>query len=256
MTIVASGIVTVALLVATAALVQETRPVGAGNSWQQGFRQVPVMVGDAFQLSKNNRIVVLLLAVTLVGGLALASIETFWSPRFAELLGGSEGNSIIFAAIMGGNFIFGMVGNMASIPLSRLMKKRYALVAAVFQGGQGLMLILLALQTGVIPAVAFFWLVYLGRGVIASPHETLMNQEIPAERRSSMLSVQSLASYVGGILGSIVLGFVAKNSSIATAWIVAGAVLLVSLLLYVQVDQRRAIEEEQDEPEAAFLEVN
>jgi predicted MFS family arabinose efflux permease len=154
---------------------------------------------------------------------------------------------------MAGSFLFGAIGNMGSIPLSRLFKQRYGLLASIFQGLQGAILIALALQGAVGPSVALFWMLYMSMGVINSPQATLMNDEIPSERRSSMLSVQSLAAYTGSIGGSVLLGYLAKNNSISAAWIVAGIVMLVSLVLYLQVDARRMRKQEViHEPETAI----
>ncbi len=238
-TLVISGLILAILLAVIAKFVEESRSSSISGTWKDGFRQVPAIVRDAFSTSKKNPTIILLLGVTLASGLALASIESFWSPRFAALIGGSEGHSLFFGALMAGAFLFGAVGNMGSIPLGRFFKQRYGLMAAVFQGLQGAALILLALQGTVGMSAAFFWMIYLSMGVVNSPQATLMNEEIPSERRSSMLSVQSLAGYAGSIAGSVLLGYVAKNGSISTAWIAAGIVLLVSLTLYLQVDSRR-----------------
>ncbi|HET6447048.1 MAG TPA: MFS transporter [candidate division Zixibacteria bacterium] len=251
-TILVSGLVLAILLVVIGLFVDESQTHQDDGTWKQGFRQVPSIVGEAVGLSRRNPTIVLLLGATLASGLALASIESFWSPHFAILIGGSEGNSLFFGALMAGSFLFGAFGSMASIPLSRLFKQRYALLASVFQGFQGLSLIVLALQGTVGLSVAFFWLLYLGMGVVNSPQATLMNEEIPSERRSSMLSVQSLAGYAGSIAGSVLLGYLAKSSSIGTAWIVAGVILLVSLVLYLKVDIRRTrMQEIIHEPETA-----
>jgi len=252
-TILLSGLILAVLLVVIGLYVEESHSYGDDGKWKDGFQQVPNIVRDAFGLSRRNPTIILLLGVTLASGLALASIESFWSPHFAALIGGSEGNSMFFGVLMAGSFLFGAAGSMGSIPLGRLFKQRYGLLAAVFQGLQGAMLIVLALQGTVGLSVAFFWLLYLSMGVVNSPQATLMNDEIPSERRSSMLSVQSLAAYTGSIGGSVILGFVAKNISIGAAWIVAGIILLVSLVLYLQVDARRARKQEIiHEPETAI----
>jgi predicted MFS family arabinose efflux permease len=78
----------------------------------------------------------------------------------------------------------------------------------------------------------------MNMGVVNSPHSTLLNREIPAEHRSSMLSIASLAGYVGAMIAGAGLGFVAEHSSISVAWIMGGAVLVVSLTLYWWVDLR------------------
>lgn len=139
---------------------------------------------------------------------------------------------------MAGSFGAALLGNLLSVPLSHLLAKRYALVAALSQAFQGVFLILLALLASPLPAAALFWLVYASRGVLGSPHATLLHAEIPATHRSAMLSVSSLVAYAGGFLGSAGLGFLAEGFSIGLAWAVAGAALLLSVGFYVKVNHR------------------
>ena len=200
---------------------------------------VPRILGEALTLSRRNPIVLLLLAGNTVAAIALMSVETFWQPRFAEWLGGATENSATFGLLMTGAFAVGVVGNLASIPLSRLLGKRYGLVAALMQGFAGLAVVALALQTGAAPAALFFWLYYLGNATLGSPVGAMFNQEVPAERRSSMQSVMSLAGYAGSLLGSVVLGYLAENVSVGAAWLVAGGVLALSAWVYLRVERLR-----------------
>ena len=57
-----------------------------------------------------------------------------------------------------------------------------------------------------------------------------------------MLSAQSLAGFAGAFVGSVALGALADASSIDAAWLVAGAVLLLSAVPYLRLDglDRRA----------------
>jgi MFS family permease len=252
-TIILASVLKLLLLGVVTAFVHENRLLSRNADWKAGFLQVPEIVRDALKLSRSNRTIVALLLAALVGGLGLASIETFWQPHFGELLGGSQGRSLFFGAVMAVSFIVGATGNIASIPLGRLLNRRYGLLTALIQGVQGLAFVLLALQEDILSAVVFFWFIYWAIGSSNSPYTTLLNQEIPAERRSSMLSIQSLASYVGGIAGSVVLGYLANNFSISIAWIVAGVLLLVSLPLYVGIDSRRARQAKGYDPETAVL---
>ena len=251
--IIGSLALKIVLIIFVSLTVEEKRPSGSTSGWRQGFQDVPAIVKDAFQLSRHNPTILLLLGTTFAGGLSLASIETFWQPRFAALQSGGVENSLLFGLAMAGSFFAGAVGNIISTPLSRKLGKRYALVAALARGLQGLFLILLALQTAVPLFIPLFWLVYLNMGVLDSPHNTLMNQEIPSARRSAMLSVQSLASYVGGAIGSIGLGYLAQQTSVSAVWIIAGSILMVSLLLYLQVDARQKKQKRINEsPKAIF----
>jgi MFS family permease len=229
------------ILVTLTILLVKEGPVAAHQTdWKQGFRMVPLIIRTGFSLSRHNPTILLLLGASLAGGLAVAGLESFWQPHFANLLGGSDGRSLYFGLIMGGNFLVGMAGNMMATPVSRWLKKRYGLVCAVFQFIWGASILLLALQTAVPLAALLFWLAYLNMGVINSPHNTLLNGEIPARQRSAMLSIASLAGYLGATVGSAGLGYMAEHSSIGAAWITGAAILVVSSGLYWLVDQRQS----------------
>ncbi len=224
------------LVVITVLLVKEHHKAAKVESWKTGFQEAPVIIKTGFSLSRHNPTILLLLGTTMVSGFSLIGLESFWQPHFANLLGDNQENTFFFGIIMGGNFIFGMLGNMLATPLTRRLNKRYALVSAIFQGTWGGAIILLALQSNIFPAAATFWLAYLSMGVINSPHNTLLNREIPAEQRSAMLSIASLTTYIGVMLGGLVLGYVAKHASINYAWAIAGALLVLSLSLYWKID--------------------
>jgi DHA1 family quinolone resistance protein-like MFS transporter len=238
--IVFSIAIKIVLLALTFLLVKEDRHPSRASDWKTGFREVPGMVRTGLSLSRGNPTILLLLGATLASGLAVISLESFWQPKFAHLLGGGVSNSFLFGIVLGGSFLVGMLGNLLSTPLSRLLNERYGLVGAIFQGIWGLAIILLALQTTPLLAAGFFWLAYMSMGVINSPHNTLLNREIPAEQRSSMLSIASLVGYVGAMIGGAGLGYVAEHASISTAWIIGGMVLVVSLGLYWRVDIRQS----------------
>ncbi len=203
-----------------------------------GVGGLAAVARSASQLSRHNPTLRLLLGATLASGFGMAGIETFWQPRFETLLGGSDGNTVVFGVIMAGSFLIGALGNIVSIPLGRLFRKRYGLLSAVFQGLQGVLLVFLALQRTALPAAALFWLVYLTMAVKGSPSMTLFNREVPSAQRSTMLSVASLVSYAGFFVGSVTLGYVAERAGIPIAWLLAGSVTVLSLVFYLRVDAR------------------
>ncbi len=225
-----------ATLAAAALLVKEERPRTAPARRLRQWVETAATVRTALDLSRRNPTIMRLLGASAAGGLALVSLETLWQPHFAGLLGGGAEHSVFFGLVMSGNFVVGMAGNLLATPLSRLLRRRYGLVCAIFQGLRGVLLIALAWQTQAPLATALFWLVYLGMGIANSPHGALLNREIPAAQRSSMLSIGSLASYAGAMVGSAGLGYVAEHASIGAAWTISGAVLVVSLGLYLQID--------------------
>ena len=225
-----------ALIFFTFKLVVEVLPEGRSGHWKEGFRMVPGIIKTGFGLSRKNPVILMLLGAGMAAGFALSGIESFWQPRFAEIFGEVEGNSIYFGIIMGGNFLVGMVGNMLATWFSKLLNRRYAILAAIFQGLWGMFLFLLTMQTLPVPSVLFFWLTYLSMGVVNSPQQTLLNEEIPSEHRSSMLSIASFFTYIGAMLGGGILGYLAENVSILFGWQIGGIILMVSLILYWRID--------------------
>ncbi len=230
------------LVAAVALLIHDDRPAD-GASWQAGLRAVPALVREAAGLSRANSRLLLLMTASFVAGFAVISLEALWQPFFAALPavgGGDSAPTLLLGVIMAGNFLVAVAGNLLSVPLARWLGGRHALVSAISRLFQGASILALAAAGALIPAVGFFWLAYLTGGVGLSPHATLLNAEIPAERRSAMLSVQSLASYLGSFLGGAGLGYVADHTSIAVAWFIAGALTVVSLIPYLLLDARRA----------------
>jgi MFS family permease len=125
------------------------------------------------------------------------------------------------------------VGNLVSIPLcSRLKEGRSKLLAAIRLAIGGT-LILLALQGGVWGFAAIYLLFFLLVGVEGSPFAAMFNSNVPSERRSTLLSLQSLVLQVGGLIGTLVMGYVAQVFSFGTAWSIAGLVLMLSALVYM-----------------------
>lgn len=245
--IVAALVIRLILLPVIFLLIPESRAQGDTTRWRDGFRQVPALVREATALSRSNPRLMLLMTASVVAGFALMSLESFWQPFFAALPAVAERGpaaTTLLGVIMAGNFVAGIAGNLLSPRLGRLLArggdKRHALLAALSRLWQGLFLLALAASSALLPAAGFFWLIYLTSGVGLSPHATLVNEEIPAARRSAMLSVQSLAFFAGGFLGGAVLGRVADQWNIAVAWAIAGALVVVSVIPYVVLARRES----------------
>lgn len=199
---------------------------------------------DAFALARRNPALRLLFVGSLLGGFAGAGLETFWQPRFAALLGPQ---TFLLGAVLAGSFGAGVLGNLASVPLARVLKGRHARVAALGQGVAGLGLIVLAWQTRAFPAVLLFWFVYLARSVAGSPAQTLLNEQVPSHARAALLSVGSLFTYVGFFAGSAVLGGVAERVGVGAAWGVAGTALVLSAAVYGRLEGQRSPENRLDD---------
>ncbi len=227
------------LMTSIALLVHEPEHRLQTASWQRGIAEIPSLLRDAVRLTAGSRILVRLLAVAGASGVVLSSLELLWQPHFGMLLGKSEARTVFLGAILAGSFLLGVVGNLIAPRLSKRLGNRPGRVCALFHGFRGALLIGLAMQGHAVPAALLFWLVYLGQGAVTSTHALLLNEQIPSRRRASMLSIESLVSYAGSFIGSAGLGFVAQHTSIGTAWLLAGGLLLVSWILYHRIDSIR-----------------
>ncbi len=234
--ILASALGFAALGVVVLAFMREARPAGdaADTGDVAGFARLPELLREAFRLSVTSPVILLLLLATVVSGAVLSGLETFWQPFFNGFLGEREGNTYLFGVILAGSFGLLSLGSLASIPLSRVLNKRYALVAALAEVGQLVFIVALALQTNALVAAPLFWFVYLSRGVGSSPQATMLNNEVPSGKRSAMLSIRSLALALGGFLGSVGLGYLADTFSIRVAWLVLAGVLVLAVAIYLR----------------------
>ena len=88
-------------------------------------------------MSTGSRTILLLFLATLASGFALSGLEVFWQPFFKNLLGETEGKTYLFGIILAGSFGLVSLGSLASIQLSKLLNKRYAIVAALAEMAQG-----------------------------------------------------------------------------------------------------------------------
>jgi len=238
--VVAAMILRVLLMGSISCLIRET--VGAPHSpgqWPREIAEVPRLLRSAVELTVRNAVLVRLLLVASASGLVVSGLEVLWQPHFADLLGSHESRTLLLGSVLAGCFLVGGIGNLFAPRLSRWLGGRNGRVCAVFHALRGVILIMVAAQARFAPAAAFLWLVYLGQGVVNSTHAVLLHHEIPPRRRSAMLSIESLAAYLGGFLGSAGLGLLADRTSTGFAWGIAGGVLLVSWVLYLRVDAIR-----------------
>src|SRR5690606_15064105 len=195
-----------------------------------------------------------LLLVDVVIGAILAGSENLWQPFFATLLPGADvaagGGTLALGVVLGGSFGVGILGNFVATQLSRALGKRHALVSAIFQVAQGAAFVFLALSGRFLLATALFWLTYLTRSGWSSPHSSLFHREVTTDKRTVMLSAQSLAGFAGAFVGSVALGALAEATSIGTSWIVAGAAVAASALPYLILDAQDRRARPAKDPEA------
>ncbi len=225
----------------TLALVDE--PARARSGAGEGIRRVPGIVRGALTLARRSPVVPYLVVASFGSGVAMISIETFWQPVAAARLGADASHSAvfgIFGTLMGAAALAG--GLLVARFGKRVPGGSASLAAATMLLRGGALLAFAAASSGLALGAAFA-MVYLGIGASHPPHDSLLHRAVPDARRSSMLSVNSLALFAGIGAGSAVLGRLARATSPHLALLVAAAVTLGASVAYAGVARAQPADE-------------
>jgi MFS transporter, DHA1 family, quinolone resistance protein len=196
-----------------------------------GFREVPNVLRDAIRFGIRDRNTRLLLTAAMALGFTLFSLELLWQPQLKGIIG-SDSQSWIFGLVAAGYFVMASLGSLLSGKVCDLFKGNLFLALLAMTTGVSIAIAVMALQNGIIGFVVLYFIVYLMIGLIGSPHAAAYNAGIPSEKRSTLMSFDSLVTQLGGVISSIVLGFVSGAYSIQAAWFIASLVLFIALGAY------------------------
>ena len=230
----------IAVWVLTALLIEE--PEYKERASVAGFKAVPSILKDAVQLVRSIPVVPYLLVSMVVNGVAMISLETFWQPIVGAATGASAENSGVFGlfgVLTGVAFLLGSFVVMRGAGAKLVGGK--AGLAALSQLLKGLAIVLLAVGLSGPVMGAGLGLAYFAIASNNIPHATLLNEAVPSERRSVMLSVNSLALFLGLALGSGVLGGLAALVGPRTALFAGGAFTALASLVYVGVARAQQV---------------
>ena len=222
----------VAQIVLTIFIVVEVVKSEADSGLAAGFRKVPEILSSSVAYGIKNRVTFALLVTTLFLGLGLASVELLWQPRVQAITGG-VGETWVLGVLAAGYFLMASVGSIVSTPICRMTGDNYPRILIGMRVVLGGLLFALALQGSILAFALFYLLLYFMIGTAGSPHAALYNDQIPSKQRATMMSFESLIAQGGGLIGALLIGFVADIWSIPIAWMLAGVILAISSLAYL-----------------------
>ena len=226
----------------TSTLIVDPRSSASNSGILEGLKQFPVVISGSIQYGLKNRIVFLLVLSTAAWGFGISGVELLWQPQAKSILG-SDSQTWIFGLMSAGYFIASGLGSVIVTPISKLFNNNYQNLLALFRFLMGATLVILAMQANITSFIGLYWLLFIFNGVMNSPHAALFNDNIPEEQRSTLLSFESLMLQIGGLLGSVGLGYLSDSFSIPAAWFVGAGILALSSLFYVLLPkQRKTIE--------------
>ncbi|MEM9579866.1 MAG: MFS transporter [Pseudomonadota bacterium] len=205
----------------TVLLIREpTRDLDGGIILRE-IRSVPGTIRDGAQLAVSNRALLLLLAILALMLFATNPVEVLW-PTVVQTMLDPERAAAVVGILTAGYFFAIAVGASLAGRVSRLFRRRHALTLAAVLGALILCQITLALQGALIGFIAAFLLFSVVLGLSESPAAAILHDHVPDNRRSTILSVQSLLKQLGAMLGLLTLGWIGETQGVSAAWI-AGA---------------------------------
>ena len=173
----------------------------------------------------------LLLFSSVALGLVLLSVETFWQPRLNQLV--TSDNVRIFGVLGSGYFAMAVLGNGLSPLVVKVLGGNRAAAIIVYRALSAAALAILAAQL-TSAGFAFAYLGFFFLFTASTPAQAAMlNELVPDDRRSTLISVDSLMLQTGGFAGSLLFGFVSQRFGIGTSWTIAAAVMGLSAILFV-----------------------
>lgn len=188
---------------------------------------------DSLRIIRGSKILGLLLAGTCLWGFTFSAIEVYWQPRLKEILG-SDQKTWIFGIVNSGYFIASLAGVLLIGLLLSRRRIPHLFLLFLLRIAAGVLILALALQKKTLPFSVFYLTMFLFNGMANVPESTIFNVEIPEDRRSSMLSLGSLAVQLGGAAGSLAFAALVTRLMIPGVWIIAGAIFSASSLLYLR----------------------
>jgi len=217
----------------TAALVHE--PEYTGKLRPGGASALPVIVRDGLRLARRIPVMPYLLVAGASMGVAVVSLETFWQPIASLTFGADPESSAIYGFL---GFVLGAAGLLGSLAVMRfgdLFPGGPAALAAVSQLVKGAAMLILAFHAGALGVGVGLGLAFFAIATQNVPHDALLNKAVPGERRSIMLSINSLVLFLGVAVGAGSLGYVASRFDPRVALGIAAAFTLVTAIAYVGV---------------------
>jgi MFS family permease len=219
-------------MAAIARLVTETRRRTGLAGARATVVAAPKVVRSTVRLVASSSALLALVAVEVLWGAGLVSVELFSGPRLVDLLGDAEQGVAVFAVAAALGWGICAMGSSLSARLTSMLGRDPARTGAVLRVAQGAAVGVMALVGGPVGLVTGYLGFYLVHGAANVVHYGMVHRLVDADHRTTVLSAHSLAGRLGGAASGVGLGAVATATSIPVALGLAAALLAAAAPLY------------------------
>lgn len=230
----ASLTLTLAALLGAAFFTRETAVPSLGHPTLRG--QAAVL----WNACRAKRQLPILLAASALTGLLLLPMETYWQPRFTQLLKTESLTWLLgvlnfgyFGASIGGSLL---AGKALEKPLPAIFNRLQSFLPekthALFLLGSfcaGLCLLALSFAGNALWFGTGYLLLYFFLGISDTAQGVAINRASPSAVRATLLSGQGLSVQLGGFLSSAAIGFTAGAFPITLLWLWVALLFLAGI---------------------------
>lgn len=227
----------VASFVAVLVFVREPRRP-ARSDWRATARAVPELVANGLSTAGGTRDLRRLFGAFLLTAIAYVGVEVLWQPRFADLLGSASRATQTFGYVVVAMSLGAAVGAWLADRLPGASARHAARVAAVATVLAAAVLVGLSAAPTFATAAAAFVGVYFANALGSVAAAEVLHERVQADRRATMVSVQSLTQQAGNVIASVGLTRVADAAGIPAAWVVGAVVLVAAAALLASIGDR------------------
>jgi MFS family permease len=202
-------------------------------SFGEGMRAMREIVKTSTHYTMTNSAVRFIVIMGVAQFFAVQAPNMQWQPFFMEFLKHKSSLGFIFSGIS----IAMMVGAMLAPRLLRKIGSERAALSAV-QTAIGTGICLTIFCRSFFPAVSVFMIHEIFRGMFVPLKDAYLNDNIPSGKRATLISFESISHHLGGMIGLLVSGAIAQYTSMQSAWMLSGVVLIASTLTLLKNGRR------------------
>lgn len=209
-------------------------------------REAPVVVREGLTLLRCNHVLGGLVAVELFWSAGMVVFETFQPIRLSQLLGSEDAAAAVMGPVASGGWgLFAVGATLAAVGSRRLGVVRTAVLARVLNG---LGAVVMGLVAGPVALLAAYAVTYTLHGTAGPVHSALLHREASARNRSTVLSMNSMVSFLGFSLTAALAGQLAAHTSVQVAMVVVGAFSVLGAAGYLPALRGERARRQESEP--------
>lgn len=227
--------------VAIAMLLEEERTPPAQDSRLDAvrttIRDARTVITESTALLRASAALAALAAAELVWGAGMVGVEVFAGPRVVELLGDPNQGVLVFAVAATVAWGLSGAGSSAAPWLAR-RSGSWVAAAVITRGLQGAAV----MAAGVVDGLPGLLIAYLGFYVVHGnanvAHYSLVHRNVTAAHRTTMVSINSLAGRLGGVIAAPLLGVLGIAAGLPWVFVAAALLLASGAPLYLAARHR------------------